>query len=67
MREAVRKRNMHLKTHDCSDYGPLPGRPIYDWPNGTPLAVYIAVNIEYFAFGEGLGAELALGDSSPIS
>ena len=29
------------------------------WPNGAKLAVYLGVNLEHFAFGEGLGAELA--------
>ena len=33
------------------------------WPNGATLAVYLGVNLEHFAFGEGLGAELA--PSSP--
>ena len=26
------------------------------WPNGSELAVYLGVNLEHFAFGEGLGA-----------
>jgi len=29
------------------------------WPGGRRLAVYVAVNLEHFAFGRGLGAELA--------
>ncbi len=55
-------------------YGALPGsgrfaysaisqREPYRWPNGASLAVYIGFNIEHFAFGEGLGANL--GPPSP--
>ncbi|MGF1525341.1 MAG: polysaccharide deacetylase family protein [Candidatus Competibacterales bacterium] len=51
--------------HGRYDYSPLPARPVYDWPNGRRLAVYIAVNVEWFAFGQGLGAELAPGGPPP--
>ena len=51
--------------HDRYDYSPIRGRPRYAWPNGAGLAVYIAVNLEHFAFGEGLGAELAPGGPQP--
>lgn len=47
-----------LKTHGRYAYSPIVGRPPYEWPNGTRLAVYIAVNLEQFPFGEGLGPEL---------
>ena len=36
-----------------------PSRPVYDWPGGKRLAVYLGLNLETFAFGEGLGAKLA--------
>lgn len=51
--------------HGRYDYSPIRGRPKYLWPNGAGLAVYIAVNLEHFAFGEGLGAELAPGGPQP--
>jgi allantoinase len=51
--------------HDRYDYSPIRGRPKYLWPNGASLAVYIAINLEHFAFGEGLGAELAPGGPQP--
>ena len=35
--------------------------PIYTWPDGKRLAVYFALNLEHFSFGEGLGAELCAG------
>jgi peptidoglycan/xylan/chitin deacetylase (PgdA/CDA1 family) len=54
-----------LKHHGRYDHVPLAGRPVYDWPNGTRLAVYLGLNIEDFAFGEGLGAELTPGGPAP--
>lgn len=56
---------MTLPSHDRYDYVPIRGRPTYEWPNGHQLAIYIAVNLEHFAFGEGLGAELAPGGPHP--
>jgi peptidoglycan/xylan/chitin deacetylase (PgdA/CDA1 family) len=50
---------MKLTSHGRYDYSPIAGRPVYDWPNGRRLAVYLGLNLEHFAFGEGLGAELA--------
>ena len=46
-------------THGRYDYSAIRDRPVYEWPGGKRLAVYIALNLEHFAFGEGLGAELA--------
>jgi allantoinase len=51
--------------HDRYDYTPITRRPVYDWPNGRRLAVYIGLNLEHFGFGEGLGAELAPGGPQP--
>jgi allantoinase len=48
-----------LKRHNRYPYSALPRRPVYDWPNGRRLAVYIGLNLETFAFGEGMGATLA--------
>ncbi len=52
-----------LAGHDRFAYQPITGRADYAWPNGARLAVYLGFNIEHFAFGEGLGAEL--GPASP--
>lgn len=54
-----------LKTHGRYDYSAITQRPDYDWPGGKRLAVYIGLNLEHFAFGEGLGAELAPGGPPP--
>ncbi|MCB8880740.1 polysaccharide deacetylase family protein [Acidisoma cellulosilytica] len=56
---------MRLPSHGRYDYAPITRRPDYVWPNGTRLAVYIGLNLEHFAFGEGLGAELAPGGPQP--
>ncbi len=49
---------MALPAHGRYDYHSLRDRPVYDWPDGARLAVYVGLNLEHFAFGEGLGAEL---------
>ncbi|HWT09411.1 MAG TPA: polysaccharide deacetylase family protein [Roseomonas sp.] len=54
-----------LPSHDRYDYHAWPDRPAYAWPGGVRLAVYLGVNLEHFAFGEGLGAELAPGGPQP--
>ena len=56
---------MKLISHDRYDYVPLRGRPNYTWPGGKRLAVYFALNLEHFSFGDGLGAELAPGGPQP--
>lgn len=54
-----------LPHHGRYDYVPIRGRAIYDWPGGKRLAVYVGLNLEHFAWGEGLGAELAPGGPQP--
>ncbi len=51
--------------HGRYDYVPITRRPDFSWPDGKRLAVYIALNLEHFSFGEGLGAELAPGGPQP--
>jgi peptidoglycan/xylan/chitin deacetylase (PgdA/CDA1 family) len=46
---------MQLRHHGRYRYSPIEDRPGYDWPGGKRLAFYVAVNIEHFSFGEGLG------------
>ena len=52
-----------LPSHGRFAYSPIGNRPPLHWPGGAGLAVYIGFNIEHFAFGEGLGANL--GPASP--
>ena len=47
-----------LRTHGRYDYSPITQRPGFAWPSGQGLAVYVALNIEQYAFGEGLTEEL---------
>ena len=54
-----------LPTHHRFRYRAIGGRPAYEWPNGERLAIYVGLNLEHFAFGEGLGAELAPGGPQP--
>lgn len=54
-----------LASHGRYHYRAIHGRPDYRWPNGRRLAVYFALNLEHFAFGEGLGAELCPGGPQP--
>jgi allantoinase len=44
---------------------PLRGRADYTWPEGRRLAVYFALNLEHFSYGEGQGAELAPSGPHP--
>jgi peptidoglycan/xylan/chitin deacetylase (PgdA/CDA1 family) len=56
---------MSTRSHDRYPYSPITARPVYDWPGGKRLAVYVGLNLEWFSFGEGLGAELAPGGPQP--
>jgi len=51
--------------HGRYPYSPITARPVYDWPGGKRLAVYIGLNLEWFSFGEGHGAELAPAAHQP--
>ena len=48
-----------LRTHGRFPYSAINVRPRYAWPGGKRLAVYLGLNLEHFAFGEGHGGELA--------
>ena len=56
---------MNRRDHGRYGYSALPDRPVYDWPGGKRLAVYFALNLETFSFGEGLGAKLAPAQGEP--
>lgn len=46
---------MRIDHHNRYDYSPITARPQFDWPNGKRLAFYVALNVEHFTFGGGLG------------
>ena len=54
-----------LPSHDRFDYRPIVDRSDYSWPGGARLAIYLGFNLEHFAFGEGLGANLGPPSPSP--
>src|SRR5210317_1835987 len=50
---------MHkLKSHDRFPYSGIPQRSHFNWPDGKRLALYIALSIEHFPFGEPGGIDL---------
>ena len=60
-----RDRSPALPGHGRYPYRAITGRPDYHWPDGKRLALYVGLNLEHFAFGEGLGGELAPGGPQP--
>jgi len=56
---------MALKSHDRYDYSAIVNRPDYDFPGGKRLAVYFALNVEHFTFGEGLGNDYGVPAPQP--
>lgn len=54
-----------IQSHGRYPYRPIVDRPVYDWPGGRRLAIYLGVNYEVFDFGGGLGAELAPAKTQP--
>lgn len=50
---------LQLPHHGRYDYTGINDRADFDWPDGRRLAVYVGMNVEHFAYGEGLGAALA--------
>lgn len=50
---------LKLPSHNRYDHSNITQRPDYTWPGGKRMAFYIAMNIEHFAFGAGLGMDPA--------
>lgn len=46
---------MLLPTNSRYAYSPIAQRPDFSWPDGKRLAFYIALNVEQFAYGRGMG------------
>ena len=47
-----------LRSHGRYPYWPITQAPPFRWPRGDGLAVYVALNLEHYAFGEGMLDEL---------
>lgn len=54
-----------LKGHGRFDYRSIADRPRFRWPNGAGAAVFFALNVEHYAFGEGLVEDLVPGMTKP--
>lgn len=46
---------MKIRRHNRYEYSPIIERKPFEWPGGKRLAFYVALNVEDFSFGEGLG------------
>ena len=47
-----------LPSHNRFKYSGIKQRPVFSWPGGKRLAVYVAVNIEHFPYGVQCGVDL---------
>lgn len=54
-----------LPTHNRYRYSPITERARGKWPGGQGLAVYVALNLEHYAWGEGLVENLVAGIPAP--
>lgn len=54
-----------LTHHNRYPFSPIVNRPDFSWPDGKRLAVYIGVNVEWFAFNKEGGAVLASANHTP--
>lgn len=54
-----------LPSHGRYEFSPITERPNYRWPNGTGLALYVALGVEEYRFGEGLTEDIIAGASKP--
>ncbi len=56
-----------LPANNRFPYSPIVSRPDFTWPGGKRLAVYVALCVEHFAYGSGLGLAYSPGLSHPNS
>lgn len=54
-----------LRRHGRFDERAIVERTLAPWPGGHGLAVYVALNLEHYAFGEGLVEDLVPGIPAP--
>ncbi len=54
-----------LKSHGRWDYVPITRASSARWPNGSGLAVYVALGVEEYVFGEGLTENILPGVPAP--
>jgi allantoinase len=56
-----------LPSHDRFAYSSIVDRPQFHWPDGKRLAVHLCLNLEHFAYNEGLGISYSPGIPHPNS
>ncbi|HZT20240.1 MAG TPA: polysaccharide deacetylase family protein [Dongiaceae bacterium] len=54
-----------LRSHGRFGYSAIIDRPDFDWPDGKRLAFHVSLNLEHFAYGEGLGISYSPGLPHP--
>ena len=54
-----------LASHDRFTYSPITERPDFTWPDGRRLAIHLSLNLEHFAYNEGLGLSYSPGIPHP--
>ncbi len=54
-----------LPSHNRFEYSGIENRPAFTWPRGKRLAVYVAVCVEHFSYGEGMGLSYSPGLAHP--
>ncbi len=50
---------MQLPGHNRYDFSRIDARPDFSWPNGKRLAFYVAISVEHFAWGAGVGEDIS--------
>jgi allantoinase len=58
---------MEFKQNPRFDYQGIRGRPDFAWPGKKKLAVYVALCVEHFSYGSGLGLPYSPGLDHPNS
>ncbi|MGZ5089787.1 MAG: polysaccharide deacetylase family protein [Burkholderiales bacterium] len=51
--------SMQLPSHNRYAYSAIGDRADYSWPGGKRLAFYVAISVEHFAFGAGIGEDIS--------
>jgi peptidoglycan/xylan/chitin deacetylase (PgdA/CDA1 family) len=54
-----------LPSHSRYAFSAITERPDYRWPNGAGLALYVALGIEEYRFGDGLAEDIIPGATKP--
>jgi peptidoglycan/xylan/chitin deacetylase (PgdA/CDA1 family) len=54
-----------LPSHGRYEHSAITHRPRFEWPNKARLAVYFALGVEHYAFGEGITENLVSGMPHP--